>query len=45
MYHVFNMGIGMAVICSEANSDGLLQALPGAKVIGQVIQQPQMHGS
>jgi phosphoribosylformylglycinamidine cyclo-ligase len=40
MYHVFNMGIGMAVICSTINVDKLLQALPGAKVIGQVIRQP-----
>ncbi len=40
MYHVFNMGIGMAVICSENNVDGLLRALPGSKVIGRVIRQP-----
>lgn len=39
MYHVFNMGIGMAVICSSANADALLQALPGAKVIGRVVNQ------
>jgi phosphoribosylformylglycinamidine cyclo-ligase len=39
MYHVFNMGIGMTVICSKINVDKLLQALPGAKVIGQVIRQ------
>ncbi|MDD5701726.1 MAG: phosphoribosylformylglycinamidine cyclo-ligase [Dehalococcoidales bacterium] len=40
MYHVFNMGIGMAVICSKINVDELLRALPGAKVIGQVVRQP-----
>jgi phosphoribosylformylglycinamidine cyclo-ligase len=39
MYHVFNMGIGMAVICSRINVDKLLRDIPGAKVIGQVIQQ------
>jgi phosphoribosylformylglycinamidine cyclo-ligase len=39
MYHVFNMGIGMAVICSKINVDKLLQALPEARVIGQVIRQ------
>jgi phosphoribosylformylglycinamidine cyclo-ligase len=39
MYHVFNMGIGMTVICSRINSDKLVQALPGAKIIGQIIQQ------
>ena len=39
MFRVFNMGIGMALICSKINVDKLLQALPGAKVIGQVIEQ------
>ena len=39
MYHVFNMGIGMAVICSKVNVDKMLRDLPGAKVIGQVVQQ------
>jgi len=40
MYHVFNMGIGMAVICSENNADKLLKELPEAKIIGKVICQP-----
>jgi phosphoribosylformylglycinamidine cyclo-ligase len=39
MYHVFNMGIGMALICSKINVDKLLRALPEARVIGTVIQQ------
>jgi phosphoribosylformylglycinamidine cyclo-ligase len=39
MYHVFNMGIGMAVICSKINVDKLLRALPGAIRIGQVVPQ------
>jgi phosphoribosylformylglycinamidine cyclo-ligase len=39
MYHVFNMGIGMTVICSRINVDKLLQALPGGKIIGQIIRQ------
>jgi phosphoribosylformylglycinamidine cyclo-ligase len=39
MYHVFNMGIGMAVICSKIHVDKMLQALPGSRVIGQVIHQ------
>jgi phosphoribosylformylglycinamidine cyclo-ligase len=39
MYHVFNMGIGMAVICSKINVNKLLRDLPGAKVIGRVTQQ------
>jgi phosphoribosylformylglycinamidine cyclo-ligase len=40
MYHVFNMGIGMAVFCSKINVDKLMRALPEAKVIGQIIQEP-----
>jgi len=39
MYHVFNMGIGMAVICSPENANQLTQALPEAKVIGEVTKQ------
>lgn len=39
MYHVFNMGIGMAVICSTSNVDQLTKALPEAKVVGEVVKQ------
>jgi phosphoribosylformylglycinamidine cyclo-ligase len=39
MYHVFNMGIGMTVICSADKASQLTQALPEAKVIGQVVKQ------
>jgi phosphoribosylformylglycinamidine cyclo-ligase len=39
MYHVFNMGIGMALICSKTNVSKLLPLLPGARVIGEVIPQ------
>ncbi len=39
MYHTFNMGIGMALVCSKINVDRLLSALPGSKVIGQIIRQ------
>jgi phosphoribosylaminoimidazole (AIR) synthetase len=31
------MGIGMAVVCSKIKVDKLIQELPGAKIIGQVI--------
>jgi phosphoribosylformylglycinamidine cyclo-ligase len=41
MYHVFNMGIGMAVICAKNNEGRILQAVPGSRVIGQVIRQPE----
>jgi len=39
MYHVFNMGIGMVIICSPDNVDQFTKALPEAKVIGEVIKQ------
>jgi phosphoribosylformylglycinamidine cyclo-ligase len=39
MFRVFNMGIGMVVICSPANVAQITQALPEAEVIGEVIKQ------
>jgi phosphoribosylformylglycinamidine cyclo-ligase len=39
MYRVFNMGIGMAVICSKGDVARITKALPEAKVIGEVIKQ------
>jgi len=39
MYHVFNMGIGMALICSPENVQQFTKALPEAKIIGEVIKQ------
>ena len=39
MYRVFNMGIGMVVICSPDNTDQLIKALPEAKVIGEVVEK------
>ncbi|MBI2860309.1 MAG: phosphoribosylformylglycinamidine cyclo-ligase [Chloroflexi bacterium] len=39
MYRVFNMGIGMALICAPEDADRLLSALPESKVIGQVLAQ------
>jgi phosphoribosylformylglycinamidine cyclo-ligase len=38
MYQVFNMGIGMAVICSPSKIAELTAALPEAKIIGKVTQ-------
>ncbi len=37
MYRVFNMGIGMAVICSPEHAPALLSQLPQAVKIGKVI--------
>jgi phosphoribosylformylglycinamidine cyclo-ligase len=39
MFHVFNMGIGMVIICSPENADHFIKALPEAKLIGEVIKQ------
>ncbi len=39
MYHVFNMGIGMVLFCSQDNVAKIKEQVPGAKVIGDVIKQ------
>jgi phosphoribosylformylglycinamidine cyclo-ligase len=39
MYHVFNMGIGMVIICSSDKVGNITKALPEAKLIGEVIKQ------
>ena len=39
MYRVFNMGIGMAVICAPENVKKLTKAIPEAKVVGEVVKQ------
>ena len=39
MYRVFNMGIGMVLICSPDKVSQLIKALPDAKVIGEVARQ------
>lgn len=41
MFHVFNMGIGMAVICSDNSVDHLAKMLPEARVIGEIIKQEE----
>jgi len=38
MYRVFNMGIGMVLICSPDNVARITGALPEAKVIGEVMK-------
>ncbi len=37
MYHVFNMGIGMVIICSKDNAAGIQEKLTDAIVIGEVV--------
>ncbi len=39
MYRVFNMGIGMTVICSSQDTELLIKAVPGANVVGEVVEQ------
>ncbi|MFQ6122813.1 MAG: phosphoribosylformylglycinamidine cyclo-ligase [Dehalococcoidales bacterium] len=41
MYRVFNMGIGMVLICSPDDVAQLTGQLPEAKVIGEVIRQTE----
>ena len=37
MYRVFNMGLGMVVICDEVNKDTVCELIPEAKIVGAVI--------
>lgn len=39
MYRVFNMGIGIVIICSPQDANQLTEQLPEAKVIGEVVKQ------
>jgi len=39
MFRVFNMGIGMALICAPDNVSGLIGQLSGARAIGEVVEQ------
>jgi phosphoribosylaminoimidazole (AIR) synthetase len=39
MYRVFNMGIGMVLVCSPDNADQLTKALPEAHIVGEVVKQ------
>lgn len=38
MFRVFNMGVGMVVLCAKDCSDKILQIVTGASVIGRVIK-------
>jgi phosphoribosylformylglycinamidine cyclo-ligase len=39
MYRVFNMGIGMVVVCSPEHVSQITEALSEAKVVGEVVRQ------
>ena len=38
MYRVFNMGIGMAVICGQETADRMLSAMEDARQIGRIVK-------
>ena len=38
MFRVFNMGIGMVLVCSADNSSPLQKSLPEARVIGRIVE-------
>jgi phosphoribosylaminoimidazole (AIR) synthetase len=37
MYHVFNMGIGMIMVCSPSDIIEIAASVPEAKAIGEVV--------
>ncbi len=39
MYRVFNMGLGMVVVCSPRRAAEVVEALPEARLVGHVIPQ------
>jgi len=39
MYHVFNMGIGMVVVCAPENLQKITAQIPEVKVVGEVVKQ------
>jgi len=43
MYHVFNMGLGMVLVCSEEGASAVQQALPEAKAVGRVVRRSEQE--
>ncbi len=41
MYRVFNMGIGMVIVCSSTDADDLVKGISGALVIGEIVEQQE----
>jgi phosphoribosylaminoimidazole (AIR) synthetase len=39
MYQVFNMGIGITIVCSPRQVAKIVSILPQAKVIGEIIKR------
>jgi len=44
MYRVFNMGIGMTIVCSPQQVAKIVTILPQAKVIGEIIKREDEEG-
>jgi len=44
MYRVFNMGIGMTIVCSPRQVAQIVTILPQAKVIGEIIKREDEEG-
>ncbi|MFC1872950.1 phosphoribosylformylglycinamidine cyclo-ligase [Chloroflexota bacterium] len=36
MFHVFNMGIGMVVVCAPEHADNIIKSAPEAMIIGEI---------
>jgi phosphoribosylformylglycinamidine cyclo-ligase len=43
MYRVFNMGIGMAIVCSPQHVAKIVSILPQAKIIGEIIKKEDQY--
>ena len=39
MFHVFNMGLGMVLVCDGAKASALAAELPGARIVGEVTRR------
>jgi phosphoribosylformylglycinamidine cyclo-ligase len=38
MYRVFNMGLGMVIVCDESRAREVIDAIPEAGVVGEVVR-------
>ena len=41
MYRVFNMGVGMILVCSSSDVEELTKKIPEARIIGEVVEQKE----
>jgi phosphoribosylformylglycinamidine cyclo-ligase len=39
MYHVFNMGLGMVLVCAMSEIKRVRSRLPEARLVGEVVSQ------